>query len=129
WRPDYGSGSLVMSLQVTALMFALPIYVRLTGHPITRREWMWAILLAAALAVVIAVGQPAGGHQRGPLAAWLVVAVVMGPPLLLGLLGARIWSERPVAAVVVAGGGGFVLGAVSGVVEGNVVLDATPPRR
>src|SRR5262249_57243580 len=114
WRPDYGSGSLVMSLQVTALMFALPIYVRLTGHPMTRREWMWAILLAAALAVVIAVGQPAGDQQRGALAAWLVVAVVMGPPLLLGLLGARIWSDRPIAALLLAAVAGSLLAVVSG---------------
>jgi hypothetical protein len=103
---DKGSVLLVMSLQVTALLFALPIYARLTRHPVTRREWMWAVLLAVALAVVIAVGQPAGGQERASPQTWLVVAVVMGPPLWLCLLGARIWSDRPAAAVL--------LGAVSG---------------
>ena len=33
---DKGSVLLVMSLQVTALLFALPIYARVTRHPITR---------------------------------------------------------------------------------------------
>ena len=47
---DQGSVLLVMSLQVTALLFALPIYVRLTHHPISRQEWLCAVLLAVALA-------------------------------------------------------------------------------
>jgi transposase InsO family protein len=51
---DRGSVLLVMSLQVTTLLLALPIYGRLTRHPVTRREWMWAVLLAGALAVAIA---------------------------------------------------------------------------
>src|ERR1700755_3650279 len=36
---DNGSVLLVMSLQVTALLFALPIYARLSRHRITRGEW------------------------------------------------------------------------------------------
>lgn len=61
---DKGSVLLVMSLQVTALLFALPIYARMSQHPITRREWTWALLLAVALAVLIAIGDPTGGQQR-----------------------------------------------------------------
>ncbi len=105
-----GSVMLVTALQVTALLFALPIYARLTGHRITRREWMWAVLLAGALAVVITVGNPTAGHSRAPLEAWAVVAIVMGPPLGLGLLGARIWSDRPAAAVLLAAVAGSLLG-------------------
>ena len=62
WALDDGSVLLVMSLQVTALLFALPIYARLTRHRITRGEWTWAVLLTVTLAIVIAVGQPAGGQ-------------------------------------------------------------------
>ena len=47
-----GSLVLVMSLQVTALLFALPIYMRLAHHRMTRWEWMWAV----ALAVFVTVG-------------------------------------------------------------------------
>jgi hypothetical protein len=117
---DKGSVLLVMSLQVTALLFALPIYARLTRHPVTRREWTWAVLLAVALAVVIAVGQPAGGQERGSLEAWLVVAVVMGPPLALCLLGAQIWSDRPVAAVLLAAVAGSLLAVFSVLMKGIV---------
>jgi hypothetical protein len=117
---DRGSVLLVMSLQVTTLLFALPVYARLTRHPVTRREWMWAVLLAGALALVIAVGQPAGGQERASLQIWLVVAVVMGPLLGLGLLGARIWSNRPVAAVLLAAVAGSLLAVFAVLTKGVV---------
>jgi hypothetical protein len=97
-----GSVMLVTALQVTSLLFALPIYARLAHHRVTRSEWMWAVLLAAALAILVTVGHPGGGHPRGSLQAWVAVAVVMGPILVLCVLGARIWSGGPVAPVLLA---------------------------
>jgi hypothetical protein len=117
---DAGSVLLVMSLQVTALLFALPIYARLTRHPITRREWTSAVLLAVALAIVIAVGQPVGGQQQASSQTWLVVALVMGPPLVVCLLGARIWSNRPVAAVLLAAVAGSLLAVFAVLMKGIV---------
>lgn len=98
----WGSVVLVTALQVTALLFALPIYARLTNYRVTRSEWMWAVVLAAALAVVIIVGDPASGQQRAPLSTWIIVALVMGPTLVLCVLAARVWSGRPIAAVLLA---------------------------
>lgn len=117
---DQGSVLLVMSLQVTALLFALPIYARMSRHPVTRGEWTWAVLLTAALVVVIAVGDPTGGQERAPAHVWLIVAIAMGPPLLLGLLGARIWSDRPVAAVLLAAVAGSLLAAFAVLMKGVV---------
>jgi len=117
---DEGSVLLVMSLQVTALLFALPIYARVTRHRITRREWMWALVLAVALAIVIAVGQPTGGQERASAQTWLVVAVVIGPALVLCLLGARIWSDRPVAAVLLAAVAGSLLAVFAVLMKGVV---------
>jgi drug/metabolite transporter (DMT)-like permease len=96
-----GSVVLVQALQVTALLFALPTNARLTRHPVTRWEWLWAVLLAAAVAIFITVGDPAAGYQRGSVKIWIVVAVVMGPALVMCVLGARIWSGA-VAAVLLA---------------------------
>ena len=127
WALDHGSVLLVMSLQVTALLFALPIYARLTRHPITRGEWLWAVSLAVALAIVIAVGQPAGGQERGSSAAWLVVAIVMAPPLVLGLVGARIWSDRPAAALLLAAVAGSLLAVFSVLMKGVVdIIEHSP---
>ena len=117
---DNGSVLLVMSLQVTALLFALPVYARMTRHRITRGEWTWAVLLSVALATVIAVGQPAGGQEQASWQTWLVVAAVLGPPLLLCLLGARIWSDRPIAAVLLAAVAGSLLAVFAVLMKGIV---------
>jgi hypothetical protein len=116
-----GSVMLVTALQVTSLLFALPIYARLAQHRVTRWEWMWAILLAAALAVVVTVGDPDPGHSRGSLQTWIVVGLAVGPVLVLCVLGARIWSGGPAAPVLLAvvAGSSLALFAVltKGVVE------------
>jgi drug/metabolite transporter (DMT)-like permease len=96
-----GSVVLVQALQVTSLLFAMPVYAWLTKHSLSRREWGWAILLAAAVAVFVAVGEPAAGEQRVSLGTWAVVAVVIGPAMVFCVLGARIWSGV-VAAVLLA---------------------------
>ncbi len=62
-----GSVVLVRSLQATALLFALLIDARLTHHRCTPREWMWAVLLAGAVAVIDHVERPAAGTTRAPL--------------------------------------------------------------
>ena len=117
----WGSVILVTALQVTSLLFALPIYARLAHHRVTRSEWMWAVLLAVALAVLVTVGDPSAGHERGPLGTWMAVAVVMGPILVLCVLGARVWSGGPAAPVLLAvvAGSSLALFAVltKGVVE------------
>jgi drug/metabolite transporter (DMT)-like permease len=97
-----GSVMLVTALQVTSLLFALPIYARLAHHRVTRWEWTWAAVLAAALAVLVTVGDPDAGNSRASPATWLAVAVVMGPLLVLCVLGARIWSGGPAAPVLLA---------------------------
>lgn len=97
-----GSVMLVTGLQVTALLFALPIYARLTGQRVTRWEWLWAAVLAAALAVVVIVGDPTAGQDRADWRVWAVVAVVMVPALVVCVLVARIFRGGPVAAVLLA---------------------------
>jgi hypothetical protein len=96
-----GSVMMVTALQVTALLFALPIYAHMTRCRVTRWAWTWAVLLAGALAVVVAVGDPDAGASRGSVGTWTVVALVMGPILVFCVLGARIWPG-PVAAVLLA---------------------------
>ena len=128
-----GSVMLVTALQVTALLFALPIYAHMTRRRVTRWEWTWAVLLAGALAVVVTVGDPDAGASRGSLGTWMVVAAIMGPALVFCVLGARIWSGT-VAAVLLAVVAGSSLAlfavltkAVVGVVRGGVLALLTAP--
>jgi drug/metabolite transporter (DMT)-like permease len=97
-----GSVMLVTALQVTSLLFALPIYARLARHRVTRWEWFWAVTLAGALAVLVTVGDPGTGSSRGSLGTWAAVAVVMGPILVACVLGARIWADSTIAPVLLA---------------------------
>ena len=115
-----GSVMLVTALQVTVLLFALPINARITGERVPAREWFWAALLAGAVAIIVAVGNPAADQQRAPLSTWVVVILVMGPALVLCLFGARLWPGA-IAAVLLAlvAGSSLALFAVltKGVVE------------
>ncbi|MEZ0384726.1 DMT family transporter [Mycobacterium sp. pW045] len=97
-----GSVILVTGLQVTALLFALPMYAWLTHRRVTNWEWMWAVLLAAALAVVVIVGDPTEGKQHAPARTWITVSVVLAAVLVGCVLTARIYKGRPAAAVLLA---------------------------
>ncbi len=96
-----GSVVLVQALQVTALLFALSVYAWLTKQGLTRRQWVWAVLLAGAVAVFVTVGDPAAGYQRASIQTWAVVALVIGPAMVFCVWGAQIWSGT-VAAVLLA---------------------------
>ncbi len=97
-----GSVMMVTALQVTSLLFALPIYARLAHHRVTRWEWTWAALVAASLAVLVTVGDPDAGVARGSTLSWLAVAAVMGPLLVLCVLAARIWAHSTAAPILLA---------------------------
>jgi HTH-like domain len=116
---DRGSVLLVMSLQVTTLLFALPIYGRLTRHPVTRREWMWAVLLAGALAVAIA-GRGAGGRPGAGIAANLVCGGRRdGSAVGVGFAGRPDLVESSGRGGAAGGSGWFVVGGVRGTDQGR----------
>jgi hypothetical protein len=70
----------------------------------------WAALLAAAVAVIVTVGNPTAGHSLASLETWTAVIAVLGPAMVLCVVGARIWSGT-VSAVLLA----LVSGALWGV--------------
>ncbi|MGB3485102.1 MAG: DMT family transporter [Mycobacterium sp.] len=105
-----GSVLLVQALLVTSLLFALPINARAAHRRVTRWEWTWAALLAMAVIVIVTVGNPTAGQSRASMDTWGLVGAVLGPVLVLAVIGAKIWSG-PVSAVLLA----MVSGALWGV--------------
>ena len=101
-----GSVVLVQALRATSVVFALPLSARSAGRRSTGRQWLWAVLLAAAVTVIVTVGEPTAGQARGSLRTWALVIACLGPFIVLCLVVARLRDGRPVAAVL--------LGAVSG---------------
>jgi drug/metabolite transporter (DMT)-like permease len=89
----FGSVVLVQALSVTSLLFALLISAKASHRKITRQQGIWSVLLTAAVAVVVTVGNPQEGTPRGSPQAWAIVAAVMGSALILCLIGARLFSS------------------------------------
>jgi hypothetical protein len=87
---------------------------------VSRWDWSWAAILATALAVVVTVGNPVAGYSRAPLHTWLVVAAIAGPLVGLCLLGARLWPDRAIAAVLLAAVSGASLALFAVLVKGAV---------
>jgi drug/metabolite transporter (DMT)-like permease len=114
-----GSVLLVQALLVTSLLFALPINARLTHRPVTRWEWTWAALLAASVAVIVIVGNPTAGHSRASFETWTAVIAVLGPLLVLCVIGAGIW-KGPVSAVLLAMVSGALWGLFAVLTKGVV---------
>ena len=114
-----GSVLLVQALLVTSLLFALPINARLSHRRVTRWEWMWAALLAAAVAVIVTVGNPTAGHSRASFETWTAVVAVLGPALVLCVLGARP-RQGPVSAVLLAVVSGALWGVFAVLTKGVV---------
>jgi len=106
---DQGSVLLVQALLVLSLLFALPFSARLARRSVTRREWLWAVLLTAAVTVIVTVGNPRAGHANASLRTWAVVVAVL-VPLLAGCVVIARMRGGAVAAVLLA----FVSGALWG---------------
>jgi drug/metabolite transporter (DMT)-like permease len=104
---DQGSVLLVQALLVLALLFALPISARSAKRRVSGREWIWAVVLTAAVVVIVTVGNPQAGQSRASLQTWAAVAAVLGPLLIGCIVAARIWGGA-LAAVLLA----FVSGAL-----------------
>lgn len=114
-----GSVLLVQALLVTSLLFALPINARLSRRRVTRREWLWAALLAAGVAVIVTIGNPTEGQARASWETWAVVLAVLGPLLVACAVGARLRGGAP-AAVLLALIAGALWGVFSVLTKGVV---------
>ena len=115
----FGSVLLVQALLVTSLLFALPINAWLTHRKVSRWNWTWAALLATAVAVIVTVGNPTAGHSRASFETWTAVIAVLGPAMVLCVVGARIWSGT-VSAVLLAVVSGALWGVFAVLTKGVV---------
>lgn len=116
-----GSVLLVESLLVTSLLFALPLSARQSGRRLGRSVWMWAALLVAAETVIITIGHPTAGQARASFDTWIWVIAVLGPAVVLCLVGARAWPGR-VEAVLLAAASAISWGVVAVLTKGLVEL-------
>ena len=111
----HGSLVLVQPLVVSGLLFALPLAAVTQGRPMTGRDWLGAVAVAAGLSVFLAVAAPSRGSAAGSPGAWLVALVLLGGPAV-ALVGAarRLPGRR---AALLAASGGILLALAAGVTK------------
>jgi drug/metabolite transporter (DMT)-like permease len=90
----HGSLLLVQPLLVSALLFVLPLAAKFSKHHVTAGDWCWALVLTAALAIFVLVGQPREGHYRPPVPAWSVALAGTIPVVILCVVAAHRTSGR-----------------------------------
>jgi drug/metabolite transporter (DMT)-like permease len=71
-----GSLLLVQPILVSALLFALPLSARLAHRRVSRGEWVWAVVLTAALAVFVLLARTEPGDYEASLPISALVAVI-----------------------------------------------------
>ncbi len=116
-----GSLLLVQPLLVTTLLFALPLSARWAGRSLARTDVRWAVVLVAALAVFVVVGEPTAGVDRAPVERWLPAAVVIGVVFAACLAGAAV-RRGTSRAVLLAVGTALMYGATAALIKGTVSL-------
>ncbi len=86
-------------LLVLSLLFALPIGARLAQRSVSGREWIWAVVLTAAVTVIVTVGKLQAGHAYASATMWALVAAVLGPLLAASVVAARIMGGTAAAVL------------------------------
>ncbi|MFI9508479.1 DMT family transporter [Nocardia sp. NPDC052566] len=105
-----GAVLLVQPILVSALVFALPLAARLNGRRITPRTWATAVVLVAALACFLIVGDPSEGNTTAPLRDWLLPLTIL-LALIIAAVAIGIAGTDP-------GRRALLLGAASGSLYG-----------
>lgn len=109
----FGAVLVVQPILVSALVFALPLSARLNGQRIGARAAVTALVLCAALALFLIVGDPTAGTDTAPFRDWVVpLAILLGVVAVAALTGLLITSRAGQAlALGLAGGALFGLAA------------------
>lgn len=108
----YGSLLLVQPILVSALLFALPMSARLANRRVTRGEWLWALLLTAALAVFVVFAKTRPGDYEASAPTSALVALICAAAVLACVVVAvrtAGWKRAVLLAVAV----GVLFGVVA----------------
>jgi drug/metabolite transporter (DMT)-like permease len=130
----FGSLLLVQPVLVSALLFALPLSARLAHRKVSRAEWLWALLLTAALTVFVLLARASTGSYAVSGSTTILVAVVCAAVVALCVvIATRSTNWRRAVLLAVAVGVMFGVVAVLTkivmhmVAEGSALATVTTP--
>ena len=110
-----GSLAVVQPLLVTELIFIPPIAAVISKIRVSKRDWLWILVVSASLAVFLVVAQPTEGNDTSTTMRWLVTLSAM--LILFGvcmLIGRRLGDTGRAA----------MYGAATGVINALYVVTA-----
>ena len=115
----FGPLSLVQPLVATEIVIALPLIARRNKRPLTRKDALGALTVAAGMAVFIAVSPPLSGVVQPAVAAWIPAFIGIGA--LMAVAGAASLRARGVARVIwLAVAAGAVYGLLDALAKSSV---------
>ncbi|MFD3508223.1 DMT family transporter [Nocardia sp. NPDC058666] len=118
----FGAVLVVQPILVSALVFALPLSARLNGQRITARAATSALILVAALALFLIVGDPTVGEDNAPFRKWLgPLAILLGVIAAATLVGLLV-SSRSAKALALGLAGGALFGLAAALTDRVVHL-------
>ncbi len=107
-----GSLLLVQPLLVSALLFALPLSARLAHRRVTRGEWIWALVLTAALTVFVLLARTRSGNYDASIAASTLVILIC-VAVVAGCVAVAVRMTGWQRAVLLAVAVGVLFGVVA----------------
>jgi drug/metabolite transporter (DMT)-like permease len=99
----------VQPIQVTSVVFALPLGVWITSQAVSRREVVGAVLVTGGLIAFVAFADTTGGNDDGTTIAW-VVAGTLSAVVCVALVLTTLRSRPAVRAAAVGSASGILFG-------------------
>ncbi|TCJ95274.1 DMT family transporter [Nocardia alba] len=118
----FGAVLVVQPILVTALVFALPLSARLNGQRITARAATIALILVAALALFLIVGNPTAGEDTAPFREWLAPLAILLGVIVAATVTGLIVSHRSGKALALGLAGGALFGIAAALTDRVVTL-------
>ena len=109
----------VQPIQVTSVVFALPLGVWLTAQVVHRREIVGAALVTGGLVAFLALIDPSGGKSDAPVAGWPLAGGILGSVTLVLFL-ASLRARTPVKAALLGTGSGLLFGLAAALTKATV---------
>jgi drug/metabolite transporter (DMT)-like permease len=106
-----GRMAVVQPLLATAMVFALPLGVKITGQRVRGPDVAAAVLVTGALIAFLVLADPSGGRDNAPLADWLVAAAVIAA--IVAVLVIAAMRLRPALKAAALGTAAGILFAVT----------------
>ena len=116
----FGRLIIVQPLQVTSIVFALPLGAHFTAQRVGRREVLGALLVAAGLGAFVAISDPAGGTDDAPVHDWLIAAAIIAPVAIAVAAAAFLLGSPGVKAALAGTASGILFGLAAALTKATV---------